>query len=273
MRDLDDESTIEDKNNNLKFNKNLFVSSVIYNNPEIQKLQILTENKNKAGIYLFTHLDTQKSYVGSSANLSRRFTYYFSKVNISRNTKSRIHNALLLYGYSSFSLTILEYIEITNLPREEAKKIILGREQYFLGKILPEYNILKTAGSLLGFKHSNATILKFQDRINSKNPMFGKLHSIETKQKLSELKKGKLRSEETKKKIGKTNSKKVFVYQNDPLTNKRIFLKCIDIFSESAEYFNCSYATIKNYVNKDKLLKNKWLLLTSYEDSSSLKEK
>jgi predicted GIY-YIG superfamily endonuclease len=177
-----------------RINNNLFVSSVIYNNAESQKLQILTENKNRAGVYLITQLDSQKSYVGSSANLSRRFTYYFSKANISRYTKSRIHNALLFYGYSSFSVTILEYIEIKNLPKDEAKKLILEREQYFLEKILPEYNILKTAGSILGFKHSKDTILKFQDILKSKNPMFGRQHSIETKQKMSELKRGKLRS-------------------------------------------------------------------------------
>ena len=106
--------------------------------------------------------------------------------------------------------------------------------------------------------------------------MFGRQHSIETKQKMSELKRGKLRSAETKKKIGKTNSKKVYIYQNDPVLNKKILFKCFDNFSDTAEYFNCSYGTIKNYVNKNKLYKNKWFLLTTliaeFEDTSASAE-
>ena len=35
---------------------------------------------------------------------------------------------------------------------------LIKREQYYLQGLKPDYNILKTAGSLLGFKHSKATI-------------------------------------------------------------------------------------------------------------------
>jgi len=31
-----------------------------------------------------------------------------------------IYNALLVHGYSAFTLTILEYLDITNLSKEEA---------------------------------------------------------------------------------------------------------------------------------------------------------
>lgn len=33
-----------------------------------------------------------------------------------------IYNALLHYGYGAFSLSILEYIDISNLSKEDAKK-------------------------------------------------------------------------------------------------------------------------------------------------------
>ena len=36
----------------------------------------------------------------------------------------------------------------------------IKREQYYLNLLKPEYNILNTAGSLLGFKHSNETKAK-----------------------------------------------------------------------------------------------------------------
>ncbi len=41
-----------------------------------------------------------------------------------------IYNALVYYGYLAFSLTILEYINISNLSKKEAYKLILEREQF-----------------------------------------------------------------------------------------------------------------------------------------------
>lgn len=62
-----------------------------------------------------------------------------------------INSALLLYGHNAFSLSILEYIDITNLSVEEKRKLILIREQFFLDSLKPGYNLLKVAGSSLGF--------------------------------------------------------------------------------------------------------------------------
>ena len=43
-----------------------------------------------------------------------------------------IYNALRNHGYSVFSLSTLEYIDISNLSKEDARKLILEREQYYL---------------------------------------------------------------------------------------------------------------------------------------------
>ena len=59
-----------------------------------------------------------------------------------------IYSALLKYGYAAFRLEILEYCD---------DKILLQREQYYIDKLKPKYNILKIAGSSLGFKHSIKT--------------------------------------------------------------------------------------------------------------------
>lgn len=235
----------------------MFVSSVTYNNAEEYKRLILADNKNKAGIYVWTHTESSKLYVGSSVNLSRRLSYYFSK-NIYRHKTSKIYNALLSHGLSAFSLTILEYIEIENLPKDEAKKRIMEREQHYIENILPEYNILKTAGSLLGFKHSDSTLVKFKKaKENENNPMFGKYHSKETKSNMSEIKRGKLRSEETKLKIGLTNSKKLYIFVNDPVSFEKVLFKCFNNHSEAANYLNCSKRNISRYVDKNKLLNKK----------------
>ena len=81
-----------------------------------------------------------------------------------------INRALLKSGYSDFSITILEYCEISDL---------IKREQYYIDLLKPEYNILKIAGSLLGFKHSEESRVKMSSskiglQAGEKHPMFGK---------------------------------------------------------------------------------------------------
>lgn len=69
-----------------------------------------------------------------------------------------INKALIKYGYSNFSLQIIEYCD---------RKDILVREQYYLDLCKPEYNILKVAGSNLGYIHSENTLAKMKEsRLN-----------------------------------------------------------------------------------------------------------
>lgn len=66
-----------------------------------------------------------------------------------------ISKALLKYGYSNFTLDILEYCDNNNVRL---------REQHYIDLLKPDYNILKIAGSSLGFTHSEETIAKFKTR-------------------------------------------------------------------------------------------------------------
>jgi hypothetical protein len=70
-----------------------------------------------------------------------------------------ICNALLHHGYSSFSLSILEIIDTSNLSKEDSRKLILLTEHKYLEKIFSGdepniYNIFKVTGSLLGYNHT-----------------------------------------------------------------------------------------------------------------------
>jgi len=95
------------------FNNNLSNQlSIIYESADKDKIQILKENKNLAGIYLWTHKESGKTYLGSAVDLSKRIIQYFSIKYLDQNKTMRICNALAYYGYSAFSLTILEYINI-----------------------------------------------------------------------------------------------------------------------------------------------------------------
>ena len=102
---------------------------VSYANADTQKESILNDNKSKAGVYCWTHLESGKKYVGSSIDLYRRFMQYYNIKYITRAAKSSlICRALLKYGYSSFRLEILEYCDPSS---------IIEREQYYIDLLKP----------------------------------------------------------------------------------------------------------------------------------------
>ena len=132
--------------------------SIIYLDSLFNKSNILKENKNKSGIYRWISSISNKSYVGSSKNIGNRLKKYYS-INYLKNKinkdNSLIYRALLKDGYSKFNFEILEYCD---------KNSLLNREQFYIDTLKPEYNICKIAGSMLGFKHSAKTLLKFKKR-------------------------------------------------------------------------------------------------------------
>lgn len=119
----------------------LLLLPIIYENPKINKKQILSENKGKSGIYRWTNFLNDNSYIGSSVNLSRRLSCYYSKSqmeNILKIGKSAIYSAILKHGLSKFQLEILEYCETSQL---------LKREDHFRNLLKPEYNIAQYASA------------------------------------------------------------------------------------------------------------------------------
>jgi group I intron endonuclease len=118
------------------------------------------------------------SYVGSSENLTDRFRKYYSFGNISLELlkgKSLIYSAILKYGLKNFQIEILEYCAAENA---------ISREQYYLYLLKPKYNILTTAGSRLGYIHSE------EARVKMSNSSKGRKFSEDTKKLLSLAKKG-----------------------------------------------------------------------------------
>lgn len=172
-------------------NNGSFVPAIIYNNADIDKSIILSDNKDKSGIYLWTHKESGKTYVGSAVNLSKRLKNYFLESYLSQNKSMHIYNALLHHTHSAYSLTILEYIDISNLSKDEARKLILEREQHYIDLLNPIYNILKKAGSSLGYKHTQESLAKLSlANLGEAHPFYGKFHSEETIAFLSEINKG-----------------------------------------------------------------------------------
>jgi group I intron endonuclease len=152
----------------------------IYHNMLVDRDLVLSELRGKAGIYLIHNLVNSKQYVGSSKNLRKRLLYYYSPSSLLNN--QYVSRSILKYGHDNFSLVILEFVEI----HEKLRDILLSREQFYIDSLKPILNILPTAGSILGYKHSNET-----KELLSKLKIGMKL-SEETKQRLSRLFSGEL---------------------------------------------------------------------------------
>lgn len=181
--------------NNINNNNLISVSPVkVYGDAERFKEVILKDNLGQSGIYRWVNNVNNKTYVGSGANLAKRLVSYYNESELKRNPRP-IKSALIKYGHNNFTLEILEYCLEAN---------VIEREQFYLDLLAPEYNILKIAHSLLGFKHSQENIEKFRLKIISP----------EHKKLLSSVHKGKLVSSETRSKlaIATANYKK-----NNPL--------------------------------------------------------
>lgn len=192
-------------NNNNSLVPNTFTSATadvklvspvkFYENAEVFKDEVLKDNRDQSGVYRWVNNLNGKTYVGSGVNLAKRLGSYYNEKELSRNPRP-ILDALLKYGYNNFTLEILEYCP---------KTILLEREQFYLDLLVPEYNILKHAYSLLGFKHSQESIEKLK----------AKIISPEHKEILSAVHKGKLVSDETKNKLAAATAS---YRKNNPLT-------------------------------------------------------
>ena len=134
---------------------------------------------------------------------------------------------------------------------------MLEREQFYLNILFKEYsdkklNLSPTAGSTLGFKHSN--FFK-SDRKGRLNPMYGKIYSPEFISMQTRNKKGINNPMFGIKKSPTTITKLqklVYVYEADTLKNIGIFstLECI-------KHFKMGKDTLTKYLNNKLPFKGK----------------
>lgn len=154
--------------NILDFSDETYITTAVamfYSNADKEKIKILLDNQEKSGIYRWTNKKTGKCYIGSSTNLRNRLRNYYN-INYLLRTKGIINDALLKYGYGDFSLEILEYCDPAKC---------FSREQYYMDRHNPEYNILKRAGSFTGYTHKIEAIAKIRHHL------MGNKHAVNAK--------------------------------------------------------------------------------------------
>ena len=130
------------------------------------------------------------------------------------------------YGLDNFAFIILElFPEEVNV---ENNKKLLDLEDFYLKTLLPNYNILKEAGSSFGYKRTEIT------RISMKAN-----YSEERRESIGSLNRGKTLSEEIKAKI-----KEKALARTEPRTLSKEFLDTIKNNSKSIVLYNISNNTL-----------------------------
>ena len=125
------------------------------------------------GVYQIRNVINNKLYIGSAAGKGFRNRWQTHKLDLLKGChhSSILQNAWNKYGADAFVFEILLYCD----PQD-----CLTFEQTALDTISPAYNISPTAGSQLGYKHSEATKIKIrQAHVGKPTPSHrGDLHSM-----------------------------------------------------------------------------------------------
>lgn len=148
------------------------------------------------GIYQIKSNINGKTYVGSSISLNSRKRSHFIPLKNGNHSNQHLQRHYNKYGEDSLSFSV---ICICNKER------LLIMEQYYIDIFNPKFNICKTAGNHLGFKHSEETKEKMR---KPHGPMpeyqiekMRKPHSRIGVEKMRLKKIGSKHSEETKEKM------------------------------------------------------------------------
>jgi group I intron endonuclease len=249
----------------------------VYEDAYLLKKYIIKENKGKSGIYMLTNKLTNDIYIGQSSDLSKRFRKYFSPSYIKSKDSFIISRALIKYGYSNFSVTILEYCNVPDL---------LKREQHYLDKLNPKYNILKIAGSSLNYLQSEETKAKISKALKGvyvkeksslfgsfhteetkelmslkkkgiNNPLFGKTHSEKTKSLMKQKALGRKHSDDTKLKISSLHGNPINIYEKCSSEGFKLIGSFVSI-RKAAKFLGISSSTIIRYKNSGEIFKDRY---------------
>ena len=86
-----------------------------------------------------------EKYILDNQFIFQKILKLFKSYLFKSSSSEKISRAIIKYGYTNFTLTILEYCDKSNL---------VVREQYYFYELKQQYNILKIAGNSLNSKHT-----------------------------------------------------------------------------------------------------------------------
>ncbi len=147
---------------------------------------IRTKFTSSPGIYIIWSLLDDRCYIGSSVNLKQRKHQHYTDLEKGGHGNGHLQRFANKYGRENLKIGILE-----TCPKEK----LISKEQYWINKINPKFNICRIAGSSLGRD------VRPETRQKISKSLIGTRHSEATKKKMSESHKGIPFSEEHKRNL------------------------------------------------------------------------
>lgn len=128
-----------------------------------------------SGIYKITFME--KEYIGSAKDVKKRINRHISELKNNRHHNQKLQNEFNKHKTDALEYVVLEEVEVERL---------IEREQYYIDKINPYYNICRTAGNTLGVLHSEEMKAYFSKIRKGWQVSRGRVLSQETKDKIAE---------------------------------------------------------------------------------------
>jgi len=200
----------------------------------------------KSGVYCIESLDKTKKYIGSSQNVFKRCNRHFSELKNNKHKNVKLQAYYNKYGKENLTFYVLELVQNNEL--------LIAKEQFFIDKEKPWFNINLIANSSLGVKRSEETKEKVrQANLGLKHPEWrNKIKSKAqggdnhwTKKKLFS-EKSKIKMSNTHKQLYKNGYKhpnRKIVYQFDSNNN---FIKEWESAALAAKHFGLTGDAITN---------------------------
>jgi group I intron endonuclease len=157
-----------------------------------------------SGIYCIFNKSNGKIYVGQSVQLKTRISQHKSELNFNNHSNNHLQYAWNKYGEDSFEFIVIETCDEEKLNDNEIKWI-----NYF-NSTNPDYGYNLESGGNSNYHLSDETKQKISEHRKGKcvgedNPFYGKTHTEEVRKKISETQLGRKHSNETKNKMSESH--------------------------------------------------------------------
>jgi group I intron endonuclease len=191
-----------------------------------------------SGVYEIINKVNGKKYVGSTVNLRVRWNKHKRLLKKGKHHNAHLQNAWDKYGKKNFRFNVLAYLEDEELIRVE--NLLLASEKYEYNIAIdakaPNRGCFGEANPMYGKKHSKETLEKISDAVSGENhPFYGTKRPLEHRKNIS---KGKL---------GKNNPNYVSFSEKE-VAQMRALREQGKYYKEIAELFGCSWTTVRRRV-------------------------
>jgi group I intron endonuclease len=141
---------------------------------------------NASGIYkIQSKAKSDRIYIGSTINIKKRWRSHLLKLRAGKHPNPLLQKHFIKYKESDLVFFVIELC----FP-----EFLIPREQYYIDKLKPSFNICTKAGSTLGVKHSVETRIRVSEGHKGQIPWNkGKtgIYSEETRKKIGDAGKGR----------------------------------------------------------------------------------